>query len=185
MTVIESFIDAGAVVEIDVAGERYPYVSGNQLSAIFGEYNPTLDKYIKFSASGNTNFTRTETSIGGGGSADAVTYTTQTGKTAAEKATARSNIQAAGEIWETLSGTTISDLVAEDGYIYTCSNTLTSLTISSVPASGIFTIRFASGSTATTLTLPNTVTMPSGFSVEANKIYEICISDGFGVYTTW
>lgn len=45
--------------------------------------------------------------------------------------------------------------------------------------------RFTSGSTATTLTLPQTVTMPSDFSVEANHTYEISIVDGFGTVTAW
>ena len=45
--------------------------------------------------------------------------------------------------------------------------------------------RFASGSTATTLSLPQTVTMPSDFAVEANKTYEISIVDGFGTVTSW
>ena len=45
--------------------------------------------------------------------------------------------------------------------------------------------RFTSGSTPTTLTLPNSVTMPSGFQVEASKVYEISIVDNYGVYTAW
>lgn len=45
--------------------------------------------------------------------------------------------------------------------------------------------RFTSGATATTLSLPQTVTMPSDFAVEANKTYEISIVDGFGTVTSW
>ncbi len=44
---------------------------------------------------------------------------------------------------------------------------------------------FDSGSTAPTLTLPNTVTMPSGFTVEANTHYEIDILNGYGVVSAW
>lgn len=182
---IDNFVESGATVEIVVAGEHFPHTGGNQLSATFGKYNNATSKYVQFAASGTTVFTRTETSIGGGGSADAVTYTAQTGKTDAEKAQARANISAAAEIWETLSGTTISNLDAEAGYVYICENTLAALTIDTVPTEGIFSIRFASGSTPTVVTLPNSVIMPTGFSVEANTVYEICISDGFGVFAAW
>jgi len=54
---------------------------------------------------------------------------------------------------------------------------------------------FLSGSTAPTLTLPNNVVMPSGFSVQANMRYEIDIcfdgfdgtslGTGYGVYMSW
>lgn len=44
---------------------------------------------------------------------------------------------------------------------------------------------FDSGSAAPTLTLPQTVTMPSGFTVEANKHYEIDILNGYGVVVSW
>ena len=53
-------------------------------------------------------------------------------------------------------------------------------------ASGICDVIFSSGSTATVLTLPNTVKMPDGFSVEANTVYEINIADGeWGAYQSW
>lgn len=44
---------------------------------------------------------------------------------------------------------------------------------------------FRSGGTATTLTLPDTVNVPSGFSVQANKIYEISILEGCLTYQSW
>lgn len=180
---INEFVESGATVGIDVAGERFPHTGGNQLSATFGKYNNGTGNYVQFAATNTAVFEKTETSIGGG-SANAVLYTAQTGKTDAEKAQARSNIEAAGNVWESLSGTTVT-LDAEDGHYYTCANTLTTLTIDSVPTEGIFTIRFASGGTPTVVNLPVTVTMPTGFSVEANKIYEICIADGLGVYAAW
>ena len=45
--------------------------------------------------------------------------------------------------------------------------------------------RFTSGSTATNLTLPSTVVMPSYFILEPNKTYEISIIDNLGTYTAW
>lgn len=71
--------------------------------------------------------------------------------------------------------------------IYEFAGTLTALTITlnaaSAPAHYHF--RFDSGSTAVSLTLPQTVVMPSGFQVEANKHYEIDILDGYGVAQSW
>ena len=45
--------------------------------------------------------------------------------------------------------------------------------------------RFDSGDTATTLSLPNDVTMPADFAVEADMTYEISIIDNMGLVTSW
>lgn len=44
---------------------------------------------------------------------------------------------------------------------------------------------FQSGATATTLTIPDTVKIPSGFSVDVNKIYEISILEGCLCAQSW
>lgn len=44
---------------------------------------------------------------------------------------------------------------------------------------------FQSGATATTLTLPETIVMPDGFSVDANKIYEISILETMMLAQSW
>ena len=44
---------------------------------------------------------------------------------------------------------------------------------------------FKSGSTATTLSIPDSVKVPSGFSVEVNKIYEISILEGCLCTQSW
>lgn len=66
---------------------------------------------------------------------------------------------------------------------------LTALTITlNAPASGQlahYRFDFNSGSTAPTVTIPNTVTMPSGFTVEASKHYEIDILNGYGAVMAW
>lgn len=73
--------------------------------------------------------------------------------------------------------------------IYKLTGALTSLTVTlNSPSSGQhahYHIAFDSGSTAVSLTLPQTVTMPSGFQVEANKHYEIDILDGYGAAQSW
>lgn len=53
-----------------------------------------------------------------------------------------------------------------------------------VTATGMYQFRFESGATATTLTVTG-ATMPDSFTVEANKVYEINIYQGYGVATSW
>lgn len=57
------------------------------------------------------------------------------------------------------------------------------------PESGTIDIFFTSGSTAATLTVPNTVKFPSWFDasdLDTNTIYEIIITDAiYGVVTSW
>ena len=77
----------------------------------------------------------------------------------------------------------------EAGKIYHFTGDLTALTITlTAPASGDlahYHFDFLSGATAPTLTMPDSVVMPEGFSVEANKVYEIDILNGRGVYQSW
>lgn len=44
---------------------------------------------------------------------------------------------------------------------------------------------FTSGATATTLTIPDTINVPSGFSVEANKVYELSVLENCLTYMSW
>ncbi len=81
----------------------------------------------------------------------------------------------------TLSGTT-QTIIAWDNAIYKCGE-LTSLTISSAVGTSI--IRFTSGTTPTALTIPQTLHMPDGFSVEANTRYEISVSGSYAVVAGW
>jgi len=53
-----------------------------------------------------------------------------------------------------------------------------------VTSSGMYGFRFESGATATTLTVTG-ATMPDSFTVEANKVYEINIYQGYGVASSW
>ena len=83
----------------------------------------------------------------------------------------------------TVSGATPT-IAAAANTVYTCGE-LTSLTISSIPATGEFTVVFESGSTATTVSLPATLKMPANYSIEANTIYELNVLDGRGVIAGW
>ena len=75
-------------------------------------------------------------------------------------------------------------ITAEYNKRYVCGEVST-LTIT--PASqGCTDVVFTSGTTPTVLSLPQTVKMPSWFSVEANKTYEINILDGvYGSVMSW
>ena len=87
---------------------------------------------------------------------------------------------------ETVTGTTPS-ITGQPNVRYVCGEVSTlSLT---PPASGSMDVIFESGSTATVLTVPNTVKWPAWFdatSLEADTTYEILITDGiYGSVMTW
>lgn len=75
------------------------------------------------------------------------------------------------------------------GKIYHFTGALTDLTVTlNAPASGDlaqYHFDFLSGSTAPTLTMPNTVTMPDSFTVEAGKRYEIDVLNNCGAVVSW
>lgn len=75
------------------------------------------------------------------------------------------------------------------GTIYHFTGALSSLTLTlNAAATGQlaqYHFDFTTGSTAPTLTVPNTVTMPDGFDVKANKRYEIDILNGYGAVMSW
>lgn len=68
--------------------------------------------------------------------------------------------------------------------VYECGE-VTALTISDIPERGTFSVVFTSGSSATVLTVPQTMIMPDGFSIEANTRYEINCSNGYAVAVGW
>ena len=77
----------------------------------------------------------------------------------------------------------------DTGKIYHFTGALTALTITlNAPAAGQLThyhFDFLSGSTAPTLTMPNTVTMPDSFAVEADKRYEVDVLSNYGAVVSW
>ena len=85
----------------------------------------------------------------------------------------RANGDSGGEIDVSVSGASPT-ISPNDRTLYICGE-LTSLTLSGLPASGLFEIVFKSGSTATEVTLPANVLLPDGVSVEADTIYDISV----------
>ncbi len=128
---------------------------------------------------------------GGGGTSD---YTDLTNKPSINSVTLSGNKTAADlglasavtEVTNSSAGAVSVALDPETIYHFT--GALTSLTLTlTAPTSGLahYHFDFDSGSTAATLTLPQTVTMPSGFTVEASKHYEIDILNGYGAVMAW
>lgn len=123
----------------------------------------------------------------GGSSADAVAYTAQTGKTEAEKAQARTNIGAsAAPSVVTVTGNTPT-ITPADNTIYNCIGTeITAVTVSYTYGTE-FVLKFnAQPGTPPNLTIDSRITMPDGFTIEANKHYEINVdADGYAVVGSW
>ena len=90
------------------------------------------------------------------------------------------------EITIATSGSVTQELQPNIAYHFT-SEALTDLTITLAATSDIpqYHFDFISPSTAATLTLPATVTMPDGFTVDANMRYEIDILNGYGAAQNW
>ncbi len=120
---------------------------------------------------------------GGGGSDNAVLYTQQT-LTAAQQAQARTNVGAAeAETVVEVSGATPT-ITPANNTIYNCGE-VTSLTISNPTATGAYSITFTSGSTPTDLSIDPAIKMPDGFTVEANRLYEINVLANRAVADSW
>ena len=87
---------------------------------------------------------------------------------------------------ETVTGSTPS-ITGKANYRYNCGE-LTTLSITP-PAAGSIDVYFTSGSTATVLTVPNTVKWPVWFDatvLDSNTIYELLITDAtYGSVMTW
>ena len=121
----------------------------------------------------------------GSGSVTPASIVTATGQmTSAQAAETRGNLGVApAETVETVSGSTPT-ITPTANTIYKC-GTLTSLTITDPPATGAYVIKFTSGSTATTTTIPASIIFPEAFAAEANTRYEINVEDGYAVAVGW
>ena len=115
---------------------------------------------------------------GGGGSVTSVN-----GKTGAVSLTAEDVGAAPAETVVEVSGTTPT-IEPQANTIYNCGE-VASLTISNPPARGDYSVTFTSGSTPTDLSIDPAIKMPDGFTVEANKRYEINVFNGWAVAGSW
>lgn len=144
---------------------------------------------------------------GSGGSSNAVQYVAQS-LTTSQKAQARTNIGAYSKPSDGIPGTDMTAAVqaalaaavptvvtltgstpviaeAQDNTIYEAGE-LTSLTIQSIATGASFIVRFSSpAGTATALTMPSGVYMPSGFTVEAYGRCEINVAGNYAAAMFW
>lgn len=94
-----------------------------------------------------------------------------------------------GWVEETISTSGAVTKALDPYTLYHFTGTLTSLTITlNAPSAGEiahYHFDFLSGSTAPTLTMPNTVTMPDSFAVEASKRYEVDVLNNYGSVIAW
>lgn len=137
-----------------------------------------------------------EVGSGGGGEITPSAIVTATGQMSdAQKAQTRTNLgavststmgsvytrledlEAAATSTESVSGTTPT-ITPEANTIYQCGE-LSSLTVSSFPASGKFWIWFTSGAT------PTTTVGIANFVAKANKKYKITVENGYATYDSW
>lgn len=115
---------------------------------------------------------------GGGGSVTSVN-----GQTGAVLLTAEDVGAAEAETVVAVSGATPT-ITPAPNTIYNCGE-VESLTISNPPAGGAYSIVFTSGATPTDLSVDPAIKMPDGFSVEANKRYEINVLNRWAVVGSW
>lgn len=90
-------------------------------------------------------------------------------------------LEPALEIVTKQSSDTSQTLVENKFYIWP---TMSALTITCPATGGPYAFRFTSGSTPATLTMTG-ITMPDSFAVEADRVYEINVLEGYGVATSW
>ena len=64
---------------------------------------------------------------------------------------------------------------AERETLYICTEPVSALTVSELPAEGLFEIVFRSGNVPTELTLPGSVCLPEGFTISADTSYDLSI----------
>lgn len=122
---------------------------------------------------------------GSGGSSNAVQYVAQS-LTSAQQTQARTNINAATPpTVVTISESAAVIAEAQDNTIYEAGE-LTSLTIQAIATGASFIVRFSSpAGTATALTMPTGVYMPSGFAVEPYGHCEISVAGIYAAAMFW
>ena len=87
--------------------------------------------------------------------------------------------------YQNVSGSTLTLSPAVDNTMYLCGE-LTELNVTA-PSTGLFGIKFTSGTTPTVVSFNNSITMPSDWpsTLTASAIYEINVLNGFGVWQSW
>ena len=136
-----------------------------------------------------TTISSVTVNVSGGGITPTGTYTITTSGT--YDITNYAYVEVDIDMWteQTISTTGAVSQTLSPFVIYHFTGAITSLTLTlDTPATGQianYHFDFLSGSTAATLSLPQTVNMPDDFVVEANSRYEIDILNNYGTVATW
>lgn len=132
---------------------------------------------------------------GGGGGSTLITKTiTENGTYAASSDNADGYSEIVVNVEDSMTEVTISDSgsvsqALDANKIYHFTGALTALTITlnapSANKNAHYHFDFLSGATAPTVTIPNTVTMPDGWSVDAENRYEVDILNNYATAASW
>ena len=166
------YINDDGVIKISPAGTTDVKNGTAKWSPIVPELQHNSAFYGIAKAAGDTTQAQSNNAVG--------TYTSE----------AKTAIQSMLGIQEVLGGSVVeiseSDpvITATPNTQYICGEVAT---LSFTPYQiGVSDVIFTSGSTPTVLTLPNTVKMPEWFTIEANRVYEINVSNGiYGSVMSW
>lgn len=157
----------GSVDPEDIAAAVEDYMDEHPIT----ETDPTVPAWAK----ANTKPTYTAAEVGA--LADSTTYVSSVnGRTGAV-----TGLEEQTTVVTKTSSDTAQTLAANTFYIWP---EMSALTITCPATGGPFAFRFTSGSTATTLTMTG-ITMPDDFAVEADKVYEINVYQGYGLAVSW
>ena len=166
----------GAVDSVN--GQTGAVVLGaSDVGAIASPSSPSSGKFLKYNGSSWIADNAPVTSVN-----------SQTGAVSLSIPSTPSDIGAEPAITEvTVSSTGSVSQALDAGKIYHFTGAITALTITLNATTGIphYHFDFLSGSTAPTLTMPQTVTMPDSFAVEASKRYEVDVLNNYGAVISW
>ena len=70
---------------------------------------------------------------------------------------------------------TSPSIAAADKTLYLCTQPLSSLTLSSLPASGLFELVFAAGDSAPEVILPDNVLLPPEIRIRSSAVYDLSV----------
>ena len=157
----------GSVDPEDIAAAVEDYMDEHPIT----ESDPTVPAWAK----ANTKPTYTAAEVGA--LADSTTYVASVnGRTGAV-----TGLEEQTTVVTKTASDTAQTLAANTFYIWP---EMSALTITCPATGGPYAFRFTSGATATTLTMTG-ITMPDDFAVEANKVYEVNVYQGYGLAVSW
>ena len=157
----------GSVDPEDIAAAVEDYMDDHPIT----ETDPTVPSWAK--ASTKPTYTAAEV----GALPDDTTYVSSVNGSSG----AVTGLQEQTTVVNKTSSDTSQTLAANTFYIWP---EMSALTITCPATGGPYAFRFTSGATATTLTMTG-ITMPDDFTVEANKVYEVNVYQGYGLAVSW